>query len=761
LTNRLATTVAFFIALLVSSFAQAGAKDDVNFAYQQNPSSAQLNGVQRNTSIGDGTFWYDLFGTVPKYANLAVTPSSGLFVQVTPGVTNTEGAVYVTMPDDTSVFGTGPVALSADPTLITRQGLLTGSSPISVPVPAPGVSGTSIAYLIECTVSRSDANPVQYNFINNANQVTQGTVYHDRQDTVGCQGKASLAAAAPVLPAADTNYVGVASVVVPNGATGTTSGMITLQVANQIGSLLQAYGSASINSSGCYITGPSALCPNGATIGGNLLSNNGILEAPSGVNVSLCPGLNCTLTQTVNGTAVQGIINATGAITSNAGVSGTTGTFNSVASLTLGTAAGNGTINVPGTGALYFNYFSGAGGFQFCNGIQQCNTNISGSGVLTAQTGAFLNNVLVAGTTSGSQLGLNTGFSTTIPEIANSSDGGMNLSIAGNSGLGYRFFKQGSVLAYLAGLDQSGNWTVIGNLSGANGTFSGPVAVGSGGTVISPDGEIIAGNIQSNTSGVFTAGTGLPLSLCSNLNCNSTRLEVDTSGNVIASGLVTANAGGFSTSIANMCAGTSCVTPQGMNSNGNINTTSGGLSSNATNGSASNTPLVFFPGAGSVAKMNLQPNGNLGVTGTVTANGTVLTSSRTMKRDIYDLHDDPLDVVRTIIPRAYNYKTEPAGTPRHVGVIAEDTSILLAPNHKVYDVGATAMYAGAAAAEADDHVKALAKRVTLLCGGSVSDSGLPDRVDRLEKLVAVLMLAVFMLTVAVIYLLYRVHGDKK
>jgi hypothetical protein len=764
-TKKLATKVAFFVSCLVAAFIPATvlAKDDINFAYQQNPSSAQFTAMQRNQSIGDGTFRASLLGTSPRYANLSVVPSlTGLYVQVGPASLNTLGSVYVYMPDDTAIFGTGPVALSADPTLIVRQGLL--SSPaLTLPVPAPSGSGTSIAYLVECTVNRADANPFQYNFINNQNQVTQSTIYHDRLDQVSCMAKASVAAGTPVLPTADAQYVGVAEVLVPAGATATSTGMITQQTQNAISALVQSYNGATIQPNGCFVTGASNICPNGISSGGGFTTVAGVLASPSGINISLCPyTTSCTLVQTPSGTIVTGTVNATGVVSSSGGFSVGSSTISASSEYFVGNLVmGNGIVTAASGTGLSLCANNDCADTRF---LIDTNGNVATNGTITTNTG------------------INVGSATTIAPNGITVNGNIE-SLNGtfetaNTG-GMAFCEVSACMATLSGtgnlgingnLNLNGGGTInMGNGLLTSGTInnSGTVNANSvvvGNSVVSPSGFVSGGNVEILTSGVLTAGPGLALSLCSNNNCNTSRFEIDTSGNATVSGNLTLGSGTISSGTGQICAASTCVAPNGIDANGNVNSTSGGFSSNTLTGAASNVPIIFFPGAGSAGKMNLQPNGNLGVTGTVTANGTVLTSSRKMKRDIYDLHDDPLTVVRSIIPRAYNYKTEPKGTPRHIGVIAEDTSPLLAPGHKVFDVGATAMFAGAAAAEADDHVQALARQIRSRSAGS-SDPALRQEVSNLYEWIAALavftLLCILVLGCFIVYLHKRVLALEK
>jgi hypothetical protein len=671
--HRMAARAVFFVALVASACLPAAAVNRVisnpvplpspahdgragvnrvNFAQNQNPSEAQFLNMQRDMRLGLGAYWMATLGATPQFASLAANPSgNGLFVQIGPSITNTVGQVYITAPDDTSLFGVGTYALSADPTLIVEQGTITSPAVSVGPMAASTTAGQSVPYLVECTVSDIDQTPISYNFINSQNQVSTASIYQGRNDNVGCAYKAGTSSAQPVTPVADAGYVGVAAVNVPYGATVITSQMISLQTQNQVAQPLSSFGGATVSSAGCFVTGATSLCPSG-------------LNAPSA-------------------------------------------TLTAVNALTIGTSSGNGTVNVPGLGALYLNYFSGSGGFEFCNGSQVCPASISAQGTASLYSANVTNTLNANAVTANS--GINVGSTTTIAPngmtvggnivstsgvFATSSAGGLafcatscmaTLSTAGNLGI------NGNINLNGGGSINMGNGTLTSGTINNSGTVNANQVV-VGGTTVSLSGIVSGGNIEANTSGVFTAGPGLALSLCANNNCNTSRFEVDSSGNAIASGNITTGSGTITASTGQICAASTCIASGGLNANGNINTTSGGITSNTLTGAASNVPLVFFPGAGSAAKMNLQPSGNLGVSGSVTATAFTQSSARSLKRDIHPLAQDPLSVVASVKPMWWNYKTEPKSALPHLGLIADDTSdVISGSKHDHYDIGALAV----------------------------------------------------------------------
>jgi hypothetical protein len=73
----------------------------------------------------------------------------------------------------------------------------------------------------------------------------------------------------------------------------------------------------------------------------------------------------------------------------------------------------------------------------------------------------------------------------------------------------------------------------------------------------------------------------------------------------------------------------------------------------------------------SVLQAKLDVNGNIRCTGTVTANGTVLTSDRNLKKDIEPL-GDVLSKVMLLKASTYRFKEQSESEPGHIGFIAQD-----------------------------------------------------------------------------------------
>ena len=244
-----ALRASFFVALaaLIGS-APASALNRINDYYGMNLSSGWVIQSQRDVRLGFGQLIYDMFGsTNGAFSHIAVTPSTGLFVQVGPSAPNTRGSVYQFQQDDVNVYGSGATQLSADPTQIFVQGALSTPTIALGPFTAPTSTGQSIADLIECQVQTVDATPQTELFETAPNTTISQTANRDRNDFVACQIESGSATTAiPVAPAADAGWVPVASVFVANGQTSLAQSNVTLSTTNQF------YGFVPANASGGF-----------------------------------------------------------------------------------------------------------------------------------------------------------------------------------------------------------------------------------------------------------------------------------------------------------------------------------------------------------------------------------------------------------------------------------------------------------------------------------------------------------------------------
>lgn len=244
-----ALRASFFVALaaLIGS-APASALNRINDYYGMNLSSGWVIQSQRDVRLGFGQLIYDMFGsTNGAFSHIAVTPSTGLFVQVGPSAPNTRGSVYQFQQDDVNVYGSGATQLSADPTQIFVQGALSTPTIALGPFTAPTSTGQSIADLIECQVQTVDATPQTELFETAPNTTVSQTANRDRNDIVACRIESGSATTAiPVAPAADAGWVPVASVFVANGQTSLAQSNVTLSTTNQF------YGFVPANASGGF-----------------------------------------------------------------------------------------------------------------------------------------------------------------------------------------------------------------------------------------------------------------------------------------------------------------------------------------------------------------------------------------------------------------------------------------------------------------------------------------------------------------------------
>lgn len=242
-----ALRASFFVALaaLIGS-APASALNRIDDYYGMNLSSGWVIQGQRDVRLGFGQLIYDMLGsTNGTFSHIAVTPSTGLFVQVGPSAPNTRGSVYQFQPDDVNVYGSGATQLSADPTQIFVQGALSTPTIALGPFTAPTSAGQSIADLIECQVQTVDATPQTELFETAPNTTISQTANRDRNDVVACQIKNGTATTAiPTAPTADVGWVPIASVFVSNAQTSLGSNNVTMSTANQF------YGFVPANANG-------------------------------------------------------------------------------------------------------------------------------------------------------------------------------------------------------------------------------------------------------------------------------------------------------------------------------------------------------------------------------------------------------------------------------------------------------------------------------------------------------------------------------
>jgi hypothetical protein len=236
--TRLILTVLVVLCAVFSLQAKAFATDRIQYYYSMNPPSSWSNLFQRYQRIGNGSIlWAQLGGsTTGSYFNLSAVASSGLYVVVQPSVTNSVGSIFQFLPDDVNTYGgPGSTALPTDATQIELQGQISAPTAAIGPLTAPGTTGQSINYLIECQVQTVDTTSQTITLVSPTGQQTLSTEPRDRKDIGVCQSKAGTAATtgSQTTPTVDSGWVPVSFVPVAYGATTiSTTTPITTQLFN-------------------------------------------------------------------------------------------------------------------------------------------------------------------------------------------------------------------------------------------------------------------------------------------------------------------------------------------------------------------------------------------------------------------------------------------------------------------------------------------------------------------------------------------------
>ena len=205
----------------------ASAGNRIEVYPSQNPSSVQVNQQPRFDRLTLGDYLRDAFGPIAStYGNLTVAPGTGLYVTVAPLIAGSQGTVYQIGPDDPNPIPVGfSPNLPADTTPIMLEGTTAATSAPLGPLTAPG-AGLSIYYLIEAQVQTVDSNPQTLTFVNSSGQPYTQTLDTQRSDQVVYQFKTGTAGASPTVPATDSGWVPIGTVLVPSGVSQITSAMI-------------------------------------------------------------------------------------------------------------------------------------------------------------------------------------------------------------------------------------------------------------------------------------------------------------------------------------------------------------------------------------------------------------------------------------------------------------------------------------------------------------------------------------------------------
>jgi hypothetical protein len=210
----------------------------------QNPTQAETNLEARFLRTGNGTFMRDILAALNlpngTWSNLTITSGTGLFVTVNATNSSQLGALYQLSSVDPSPLPTSPATplptpLPADSTNVALIATQAGNTTPLGPLTAPGTVGQSVYWLIEAQVSIVDKTPLTLQFLNSSGVLTPYTVNTVRADTISYQTKAGTAAVSPVIPSADSGWFPIGWVLIANGTTQVTSGMITMDAATKFG----------------------------------------------------------------------------------------------------------------------------------------------------------------------------------------------------------------------------------------------------------------------------------------------------------------------------------------------------------------------------------------------------------------------------------------------------------------------------------------------------------------------------------------------
>ncbi len=655
------------------------------------PSANQLNQQTRDDRIALGLLARDVLGsnvTNGMYANLAVVPNGGMYVEVQPANSGIGfGTVYQIKPEDPLPLPQNQaVQLSADmnPVVLIGQqnGPLGGIGPMTAPS-----SGNSVIYLVEAQIVVTDGANQTVKFQNpTGGGTTNESLPITRSDVINYQVIAGTPASSPVAPTATTGWVGIAQVTIPSGTTVITTGMIA-PVA-PFGGFIAAGGSPSVAGltisslgAGCLQTNSSGVVSsNTCTSGlGSVVGGFPITSSTSGGVASVgCP---TCVTSLVGGTGVS----VTSSTTPTVGLShgdylSLTGNQTAAGSKTFSSgitapsllSANSAGIADDGTSqhGLELSVKSGStSGFQFINGAPG-----SGSVASTIDTGG---DYYLQPTSSTACISLNAGEVVGCPTISNSSDGGMNFTDVQTSSLGFRWLNINSGgIGELASLTNSGVFSLV--------QPGGQIVVDGLGQAssasIQTQGDILVQRGSTNTGAIFwgNAASAYEYWTGSNFTFNQPI-------NVPSVGLTFAGSTGLGYASSSAAGGISCSAFDIYNVN---------------------SPYTTYA--------CYDMSGNEGIAGNYYA-----ASQRKLKSNIRSYGErQAFDVaMRTRIVR-YCYKREHCkrGETRHIGFIADDTSKDIAPAHKSADLNAVGAVGLAAIQYLQGEIAALKNQIKALQG---------------------------------------------
>ena len=344
---------AFLVAALLCMGVPAQAANRVQWLQSLQPPSSWLNIEERyGLYAGLGQFAFDLVGQnpTPFYTNFNIAPATGLNITVGPASTSGIAALYMPGPIDSVPFGSGANQLPADTHVIMHQGLLFSNVTLG-PVAAPATAGQSAIVLVECQIQVLDQTLSTVNFVSSSNVASSSTANRDRNDVPVCQLKVGVAAAAPVAPTVDTNYIALGQFTVANGNT-------TIAPAN-ITNFPGFAGFLPASSTSAYVTTNSAQTITATKTFNGVQNVAGQLNFPATGTATLAavpviagdaqasPGMLVNVA-----TASNGIVFYTGGVASGAKITPTGGLLGTSATIAGLTTTNGALVNVVGAGTL-------------------------------------------------------------------------------------------------------------------------------------------------------------------------------------------------------------------------------------------------------------------------------------------------------------------------------------------------------------------------------------------------------------------------
>lgn len=181
---------------------------------------------QQDAMVALGALAHAMFGGEAAVIGLTVGPTQ----PATMAVTVSPGAIYQLGALEPTAYGVLPVDL----TQIIKQGLQ--NTAVTLPVAAPATAGHSRAYLVQAAFSEEDTDALLLPYFNSANpaQAYSGPNNNGQRQNTRRRGRViiQMKAGAPsptgtqVPPSADIGFIGLAIVIVANGAAQVSQGAI-------------------------------------------------------------------------------------------------------------------------------------------------------------------------------------------------------------------------------------------------------------------------------------------------------------------------------------------------------------------------------------------------------------------------------------------------------------------------------------------------------------------------------------------------------